>query len=222
MDEINHHLAMGSPSSSSGPQTPKEEDKKPKRSGMTSSGETKIIRDKSSPDNNGKKDPSSTENKKKTTTKQSVKKIPKEKPATPKRKSSRGKPPAKKGATGENLEGSEEDPSLLTVPAANHPAFLRTHSRKSYGLSPVTTENIQELSKQIEELQKNINEKEKELSLILIEKNKVDTVVNKLNMDVRATHLLIESLQKESLYHLQNREKLVTGNSLFAKHQKKN
>jgi len=46
-------------------------------------------------------------------------------------------------------------------------------------------------------------------------------VVNKLNMDVHATHLLIESLQKESLYHLQNREKLVTGNSLFAKHQKK-
>lgn len=63
--------------------------------------------------------------------------------------------------------------------------------------------------------------KEQELSVILVEKSKVDTVVNKLNMDVRATHLLIESLQKESLYHTQNREKLVTGNSLFAKHQKK-
>jgi hypothetical protein len=62
MDEINHQFEIGSPS---GPQTPKDEDKKHKRSAMTSSGETKIIREKSPPDHNGKKEPPSTENKKK-------------------------------------------------------------------------------------------------------------------------------------------------------------
>jgi len=126
-------------------------------------------------------------------------------------------------ATDGDLEDEDEHSSeSSTISDRNNNNALRTHSRKSqFGPPQPTTENIEELKTQIEEFEQKIEEKEKELSGVMSEKSKVDSVVNKLNMDVRATHLLIESLQKESLYHTQNREKLVTGNSLFAKHQKK-
>jgi len=172
-----------------------------------------------------------------------LKKLPtKEKVVTAgKRKLSRDKKPAKKSQPDvETVECSTEEepvilPSISSTSSVGSPTspnsknndnkdmLLRSRSRKSqYGPAiSATPEDIQEINKQIEELQNKIADKEEQLSNVLVDKIKVDTVVNKLNMDVRATHLLIESLQKESLYHTQNREKLVTGNSLFAKHQKK-
>jgi len=122
----------------------------------------------------------------------------------------------------ENLDGSNEDEisSESSTLSSQSTSLITFSTRKSHGVQP-TNENMQEISKQIEELQSSLTQKEQELLIFLTEKNRIDSVANKLNIDVRATHLLIESLQKESLYHTQNREKLVTGNSLFAKLQKK-
>jgi len=70
-------------------------------------------------------------------------------------------------------------------------------------------------------MQNKLAEKDKEQELNNEEKTKIDAQVNKLNMDLKGTHILIQTLQKESLNQTHNREKLVTGNSFFTRHQKK-
>jgi len=70
-------------------------------------------------------------------------------------------------------------------------------------------------------MQKKILQKDQELDESNGEKSVVDAQVNKLNTDLKGTHILIQTLQKESLNQTHNREKLVTGNSFFTRHQKK-
>jgi len=110
-----------------------------------------------------------------------------------------------------------------SMPAIAHRNSLRNINRRPscFIQAPVSNEEILQLSKQIEEMQKRILQKDQELEESNAEKSIVDAQVNKLNTDLKGTHILIQTLQKESLSQTHNREKLVTGNSFFTRHQKK-
>jgi len=109
------------------------------------------------------------------------------------------------------------------LPPIPHRNSLRNINRRPSCIiqAPVSNEELLQLNKQIEELQKRILQKDQELEESNAEKSIVDAQVNKLNTDLKGTHILIQTLQKESLNQTHNREKLVTGNSFFTRHQKK-
>jgi len=134
--------------------------------------------------------------------------------------------------TSDSLEVLPEDKEVdhqtspqdqTSIPPISHRNSLRNINRRPscFIQSPVSNEEILQLNKQIEEMQKRILQKDQELEESNAEKSIVDAQVNKLNTDLKGTHILIQTLQKESLNQTHNREKLVTGNSFFTRHQKK-
>uniref|UniRef100_A0A6B2KY81 Uncharacterized protein n=1 Tax=Arcella intermedia TaxID=1963864 RepID=A0A6B2KY81_9EUKA len=140
-------------------------------------------------------------------------------------KTTKGKPRfhEKSNENGEDNMEQDEEPSGLQPPQLlpHQKSSLRTFNRNLTNNSAVSEEDIAQIQKKIEEILLQLAEKDKEVEETEHQRAEIEAQVNKLEMDLKGTHILIQTLQKESLNQTQNREKLVTGNSFFTRHQKK-
>jgi len=88
---------------------------------------------------------------------------------------------------------------------------------------PNDGDELFKLRKEVEQMVKLLELKEKEFTSTQEENKKLETLVKKVTNDFRAVHILIQTLQKESLSQTQNREALSEreGSSVLQRQQKK-
>jgi len=84
-------------------------------------------------------------------------------------------------------------------------------------------DDLFKLRKEVEQMTKLLELKEKEFTSTQEDNKKLETQVKKVTNDFRAVHILIQTLQKESLSQTQNREALSEreGSSVLQRQQKK-